>query len=201
MPRTAATARHAAQGRTAAPGAASTGRAAGMGAASAADDRRGRRSGSGVSRRRRMVRLGLALAIALLLVGLAGFAAVGLLHRALRAPTATDEAAAVCAYLRSRDYDALASEMDPAPAGAAIGAFDRAAFAAQLRALDQREGVVRDCALRLLGPGADSGSVVFGLTVRRAGVADPLGSLVIVERVRDGGWVISRASTFYISAE
>jgi hypothetical protein len=143
--------------------------------------------------------LALALALALLLVGLAGFAALSVLHAALRPATATDEAAAVCAYLRSQDYDALAAEMEPAPAGSSTGTFDRTSFVAQLRALDQREGTVRACSLRLLGAGPDGTSVVFALTVRRTRVADPLGSLVAVERAPNSHWAISRASTFYDS--
>jgi hypothetical protein len=156
---------------------------------------------SGLSGRYQLVYLTLALTCALLLVGLAGFGALNVLHAALRRSTATDEASAVCAYLRSQDYDALAGEMDPAPAGASTGAFHRADFAAQLRGFDQREGAVRACSLRRLGAGPDGTSVVFALTVRRARVADPLGSLVVVEPRAGGGWTISRASTFYDSPE
>jgi hypothetical protein len=158
-------------------------------------------SWSGVSRRRQAFRLTLALAVALLLVGLAALGALVLLHDALRTPTAADEASAVCAYLRSQDYDALAGEMNPAPASASTGPFDRAVFTAQLRALDRRDGTVRACTLRQLGDSPDGVSVVFTLTLRRAHVADPLASLVVVQRDATGTWTISRASTFYDAPE
>ena len=207
MPRTPAAARHAARPTPATPGPAARTRGTGAPAArasKAADDAAlDVQDWSGLPGWRRTLHLtlALALALALLLVGLAGFAALSVLHSALRPATATDEASAVCAYLRSHDYDARAAEMDPAPASGSTGAFDRAGFAAQLRALDQREGPVRACSLRLLGAGPDGASVVFALTVRRARVADPLGSLVVVERAPNGRWTISRASTFYDSPE
>ncbi len=207
MPRTPAAARRAARPTPATPGPVARTRGTGGPAAdapeAAADAALDVQDRSGLSHWRRTLHLtlALALALALLLVGLAGFAALTVLHAALRPATATDEASAVCAYLRTHDYDALAAEMDPAPAGASTSAFDRASFAAQLRALDQREGPVRACSLRLLGAGPDGASVVFALTVRRARVADPFGSLVVVERLPNDRWTISRASTFYDSPE
>lgn len=150
-----------------------------------------------LSWRRLSMWLTLGLALALLLAGVGGVGFDLALRAALRAPTAVDEASAVCDDLRSQRYDALAAEMDPTPDGANAGPFDRTAFVAALRDLDQREGTVRACSLRLLGNGADGASVLFSMTVRRTRVADPLGSMVVVRRETRGGWAISRASTFY----
>jgi hypothetical protein len=149
----------------------------------------------------RVLRLTLALALVLLLVGSAGLEAAALLTAALRPPLPGDEASAVCDYLLAHDYDALASEMDPAPAGASTDPFEPAAFVAQLRALDAREGTVRTCALRQLGASGDGATVLYSLTLRRTRVPDPLGSLVVVHRRAGGGWVISRSSTFYDAPE
>src|SRR5690348_11268638 len=99
-------------------------------------------------------RLSLLLALLLALVGLAGVEFDAALRAALRPPTATDEASAVCNDLRSQDYDALAGEMDPTPDGASTGPFDRAAFVAALRAQDAALGRVRSCALSEMN-GAD----------------------------------------------
>jgi hypothetical protein len=144
-------------------------------------------------------RLSLALALGLALVGLAGVEFDLALREALRPPTAADEASAVCNDLRSQDYDALASEVDPAPDGASTGVFDRAAFVAALRAQDGALGPVRACALTQMN-GADgiaSDEVVFALTVRRSRAPDPLDALVVVRREARGQWAVSRASTFY----
>ncbi len=144
-------------------------------------------------------RLTLLLALLLCLVGLAGIEVDQELQYALRPPTAADEASAVCDYLLSRNYDALAGEIDPAPDGASTGPFDRAAFAAQLRTLDRDLGTVRTCTLLELGAGNNS-SVVYSLTVHRTRAAEPRGSLVVVRRQAHGEWAISRASTFYYEA-
>ncbi len=137
-----------------------------------------------------------ALAVCLVLVGLSGIGFDLALRSALRPATAVDEASAVCGDLRSRNYDALANEMDPTPDGASTGTFDRVAFIAKLRALDQRDGPVRSCALRQLNASGPDGMTIFGFTVRRAQAPDPLESLVVVRRVR-GHWKVSRASSFY----
>jgi hypothetical protein len=147
-----------------------------------------------------MMWLMLALAAGLLLAGLGGIVFDEALRAALRTPTAADEASAVCTYLRSQDYGALAGEMDPSPDEAGPSTFDRAAFVAQLRALDRGEGTVQSCALRQLGPTGDAHTVVFALTVRRARVAMPLGSLVVVRATSQDTWMISRTSTFYYAA-
>jgi hypothetical protein len=144
-------------------------------------------------------RLSLALALLLALVGLAGVEFDAALRAALRPPTATDEASAVCNDLRSQDYDALAGEMDPTPDGVSTGPFDHAAFVAGLRAQDATLGRVRSCALSEMN-GADgiaSDTVVFALTVTRSRAPAPLGALVVVRREARGQWAISRASTFY----
>jgi hypothetical protein len=150
-------------------------------------------------RRVRARRLSLVLALSLALVGLAAVEFDVALRAALRPPTATDEASAVCNDLRSQDYDALAGEMDPAPDGASTGPFDRAAFVAALRAQDAALGSVRACALSQMN-GADgiaSDAVVFALTVTRSRAPAPLGALVVVRREARGQWAVSRASTFY----
>lgn len=144
-------------------------------------------------------RLSLLLAVLLALVGLAGVAFDAALRMALRPPTARDEASAVCNDLRSRDYDALADEMDPTPDGTSSGHFDRGAFVAGLRAQDAALGPVRTCALSELNgaAGSDSDAVVFTVTVTRTRTPAPLGALVVVRRAARGQWAISRASTFY----
>lgn len=152
-------------------------------------------------RRSQAVRLALALALGLLLTGVGGLEAAALLATALRPSLPVEEASAVCDSLLSRDYAALAGEMDPTPAGASTGPFDRNAFVMQLRAVDAREGTVRTCALRQLATSSDGATVLYALTIRRTRVADPLGSLVVVHRKPDGGWAISRGSTFYDAPE
>jgi hypothetical protein len=155
--------------------------------------------------RRRAWRLSLVLAIPLIAALLAAVQVDRVLQWALRTPTVTDEASAVCDYLLSQNYDALANEMDPnsAPAGASSGPFDRAAFVAGLRALDASDGRVTSCALSQIGTAAAANTagsapeVVFAMTVRRAQVSYPLGALVVVRAAADGRLRLSRASTFY----
>lgn len=170
-------------------------------AGAGARDRALGQAGTARLRASRVLRLTLALALVLLLAGLAGLEAAALLEAALRPPLPGDEASAVCDYLLSRDYEALAGEMDPAPAGASTDPFTQEAFVAQLRALDAREGTVRTCALRQLGADSDGATVLYSLTLRRTRILDPLGSLVVVHRRSDGRWVLSRSSTFYDAPE
>lgn len=146
---------------------------------------------------RRAWRMTLLLALALSLAAVAALGVDQVLRWSLRTPTAGDEAAAVCAYLRSGDYTALAGEMDPRPDGASTGAFDGAAFAAGLRSLDAGEGRVTTCALRQMGPEEGQQTVLFAVTLTRTDLSYPLGSLVVVRREPDGRWRLSRASTFY----
>jgi hypothetical protein len=146
---------------------------------------------------RRAWRLSLLLAIALSLAALAAVGVDRVLSFSLRTPTATDEASLACAYLLNGDYDALASQMDPAPDGASTGRFDPAAFAADLRAQDARDGRVTSCALRQMEPDAGAQVVIYAMTVRRTGLSYPLGSLVVVRHEADGRWLLARASTFY----
>jgi hypothetical protein len=156
-------------------------------------------AGEATRRRARARRLSLLLALLLALVGLAGVEFDAALRAALRPPTATDEASAVCNDLRSQDYDALAGEMDPTADGGSTGSFDRAAFVAALRAQDAALGPVRACALSQMN-GADgiaSDDAVFALTLTRSRAPAPLGALVVVRRAARGQWAISRASTFY----
>jgi hypothetical protein len=150
-----------------------------------------------VSLRQRAWWMALLLALALGLAAMAALRVDSVMRRALRTPTVGDEASAACAYLLNGDYDALAGEMDLAPDGASTGPFDRAAFAAGLRALDGRDGRVTRCALRQMGPDAGAQVVIFSMTVSRAQMSYPLGSLVVVRREMDGRWLLSRASTFY----
>ncbi|HEV2238804.1 MAG TPA: hypothetical protein VGR57_19250 [Ktedonobacterales bacterium] len=154
-------------------------------------------------RRVRVRRLSLLLALLLALAGLAGVGYDAALRAALRPPSATDEASAVCNDLRSQDYDALAGEMDPTPDGGSTGPFDHAAFVAALRAQDAALGPVRACALNQMN-GADgiaSDDVVFALTLTRARAPAPLGALVVVRREARGQWALSRASTFYYAPQ
>lgn len=153
--------------------------------------------GNELSLRSRAWRVTLLLALALSLAALGALGVDRVLRWSLRSPTVGDEASAACAYLLNGNYAVLAGEMDPVPDGASTGPFDRATFTAGLRALDARDGRVTSCALRQMGSNDSAPVVIFAMTVRRAHLSYPLGSLVVVRHEADGRWLISRASTFY----
>jgi hypothetical protein len=149
-------------------------------------------------------RLTLALALALLLIGAAGAESAALLQRALRIPTAEDIAQRVCTAFQQRDYDLLLDQIDPAPVPPAVpGPFDpnaRSALASQLKALDAQAGAVTTCQYTELaanGQGRQQGpaQLQFIFSMKRAHGAVYTAPMTLVQQT-DGGWKVSRASSF-----
>ena len=140
-------------------------------------------------------RVEVVLAVTLLLLGAATWYGATRLQGVIVRQERTDTAAAICATLQSRQYDALAAMIDPAPvAPGATQPFDRTAFVARLRTLEQRQGAVTSCAWRALQ--LDDESATYLYAMRRPHTPVPIGMLVVLRYDPDSGWRISRRSPF-----
>jgi hypothetical protein len=135
------------------------------------------------------------LAILLLLLGAAAGYGAMRLSRIISLQERADATAAICASLKSQKYDALAALIDPAPVPPQVtGAFDRAAFLAQLQALDQHQGTVDGCSWRETQ--SDENGATYVYTLHRQKNPKAIGMLVILVHEPDDGWRISRRSQF-----
>ena len=149
--------------------------------------------------------LTLALALVLLLLGVAGGGSISLLRYAMREPTADDIAQLVCnAYLR-QDYTLLVDHIDPTPAPPDNpGAFDanaKDALRAQLQGLDASAGKVTKCTEKSFSFGNTSAAtpdqVQYAFIMTRATNPDkPFNTLMTLVRASGKGWLISRNSNF-----
>ena len=156
------------------------------------------------------LRLTLALALALLLIGAAGAESVTLLQWAMRVPTASDIAKLVCTAYQRQDYDLLLAQIDPAPEPPQMpAAFDlnaKSALVDQLKALDAQAGASTSCTYTELAanaPQAPNGQakpqspaqIQFIFSMKRAHGGLYTAPMTLVQQV-DGGWKVSRASSF-----
>jgi len=151
-------------------------------------------------RRSHSGRVTLALIVLLVLVGYAGGGAVKFLIYAMRPPTADDVAQLVCTTLKTQNYDLLIQKINPAPVPPeATGPFNPAAIRTQLQSFDAQGGKVTSCSYMRLRYASVSGStnnLQYAYTLRRARTSGPLSMVVIIQSDGNGGWDISRATSF-----
>ena len=154
--------------------------------------------------------IAVALAVGLVAVGVGGYYAASLLSGAVRAAarqgaeTPSALADTVCADFLNQNYDDLIARVDPNPAPpAATGAFDAAAAARRLRAIDQRDGPVSSCTPTRLDDSqitiqsAPDGATRLLLVMWRVG--DPIASVLVTRQDADGAWRIERDSAFLLA--
>lgn len=152
-----------------------------------------------------------ALALALTLVGLAGYVTATFLRDAIAPRSASVDAnvaslsAFVCARLERQDYAALIPYIDPTPVPPSVtDAFDASAIIDTLRASDTRDGLVTSCAYAPYAPGSVvsiPGVAYEQLTLRRANLLAPItASLTLTQATgaQGGGWLIARDSGFLL---
>ncbi|MBF6591975.1 MAG: hypothetical protein IVW57_15810 [Ktedonobacterales bacterium] len=146
------------------------------------------------------LRAALALAVLLMLVGVAGGGALKLLRYAMRTPTADDTAQIICTAYRQQNYDLLLQRIDSTPVPPAnTGAFDANALRARLQVLDTSQGTVSSCAYRQLDFGTTAttpGALQYTFAMRRARAANEFDLIMTLIYESDGTWKVSRASNF-----
>jgi hypothetical protein len=153
--------------------------------------------------------IALALAVALVGIGVASYFAASLLGNAVRAAerrgaeTPAALAATVCGDLIHQNYGDLVARVDPnAAPPAATGPFDASATAQRLHTLDQADGPVISCsasplaASEITPPAGPDGATRLLLTVWRAGTPRPIAAVLITRLSPNGAWVIERDSSF-----
>lgn len=151
-----------------------------------------------------------ALALALTLVGLAGYGAALLLRETLALrPTSVAVSPAslstfVCDTLQHQEYQRLVTSIDPAPVPPTVtDAFDPTATVAALRASDASEGKVVSCVASSYAPGSvvtSPGITHVALTLRRSGSLSPrTESLTLAQMGGQRGWMIERDSGFLLA--
>lgn len=146
------------------------------------------------------------LALLLLLVGVAGYEAAGLLQHAISASTSANAASTatlVCDALKRQDYQRLVTFIDPAPVPPSVtGAFDARLTIAQLQTLDANEGKVISCATAPYGSGSilsTDGATRYQMTLRRANAASSQSGTLVLRQLANG-WMIERDSSFLAPA-
>lgn len=153
-----------------------------------------------------------ALALALTLVGLAGYATATLLGDATASRSASVDAsptslsAFVCARLEARDYARLIPYIDPTPISPNVtDAFDASATITALRARDASDGRVTSCDFAPYTPGSVVSipdAAYEQLTLRRANTPTPIVTSLTLAQATDaqgGGWLIERDSEFLLA--
>lgn len=146
-------------------------------------------------------RITLALIVALLALGALGAGSLWALNGAqLSAPTSSEDqlAARICTAYKTRNYDLLIANIDPAPvpptAPTAFTDAAQKAFAANLRALDTQSGAVTQCSFKQIAS-ISAGHVHYGFTMTR--VKGRQSTLVMdFVQEKDGSWKIARDSQF-----
>ena len=141
--------------------------------------------------------------LALLLLGGAGFAAVGLLHHAMRTPTADDTAAFICTAYKTQNYDALIARVDPNFRGqiGPSGPFDANAkkqLKSLLTADDNKYGKVKTCSYsETSDTHTQAGEIVmYNMIVQRSPQSQPGTLIVYVVKETNGKWYLTRGSDF-----
>lgn len=138
------------------------------------------------------------LAILLILVGIGGWQATGLLIHAMRPATAADIAARTCTALTTRNYDLISAQVDTTTLPDITVRVDPKQIASQLRAEDDAQGAVTSCTAQeiALAPARDD-QAEFILLIARPKAAGR-GSITLFLRKRgDDVWVIRRDSNFF----
>ena len=138
------------------------------------------------------------LALAVLLAG-AGFGAVRaaeLLQHAMHVLlTPTDLARATCTAYTTQTYALLTAQIDPTPIPPANSdAFNPAAVATQLRAVDKIQGTTQRCDIGQFSATGSTGQYSF--TLHRTHVQSAIALVLILREQSDGSWKISRETNF-----
>lgn len=155
------------------------------------------------ARRQTIARQTLALMLTLLLLGGAGFTALGLLHYAMRTPTADDTAALVCTAYKTQNYDALIARVDPNFRGQVgpSGLFDTNAknqLKNFLTADDNKYGKVKTCSYsETSDTRTQAGEVkTYNMIIQRSPQSQPGTLTIYIVKETNGQWYLTRGSDF-----
>lgn len=156
--------------------------------------------------------IALALAVALIGIGIASYFAANVLSEAVRAAarrgveTPAALATTVCGDLIHQNYSDLVARVDPTAAPpAATGPFDAGALTQRLHTLDQEGGPVVSCSAAPLAASdvapasGPDGATRLLLTLWRAGTPQPISAVLITRQSLDGAWVVERDSSFLLA--
>lgn len=153
--------------------------------------------------RQRVLRQTLLLMLGLTILGAAGLTALGLLHHAMRPPSADDTARLMCTSYTTQNYDPLIARVDGNTADAnnrltPFNASAKSALKKILTSADLHYGKVKSCSYKeqveTINPSSDQRS--YFVIIQRA--SQPIASTLVVYLVKgtDGGWYIARKSDF-----
>jgi len=135
------------------------------------------------------LRVTIMLALLLLLVGVAGDAALKLLEHAMRPPTADDTAQLVCTAFQRQDYTLLIQQVDTTPVPPATsGPLDVTALRTQLANLDTSDGKVTSC--KYIKINSTDNPAQYSFTLQRAHAKSLTGLVIYIVHEPDGTWKI-----------